>query len=445
MSWISNLIVKITGDNKSLDDSIKSSESKLGKFKGTLLAAASAGAAAFAILINWAKETVWGIDAINNTLSVTKQLLTDVIMKQGMHLKQALDVSKQQNKIRFDDAKEVWQVAKMQSELNQLIVESANQTLSHAQKLKVLTQAMEKEKQLKEFLIADAKEEMRVAYDAWQLNIANEKLRENFYKAAAKMEAAKAMNSRRLQSQYTAELQAQIEKEKALIDAFTPLPEDIAEANRQMEQFRKKTETTAAAAKMMVNDLSNLAAPDFGLQRDNTLAGGPGMPNVFNPYMFTGDEYKIQIEDWKQTWEAAIMDVTSMLSDTFIGVFERIGSGSFDGFGDELLSSFGNLVANLGKMLVALGTTMLLAQQTLLTPSIPTAIAAIAAGSAAMAIGGLMMGAASRGAASLGGGYSGGGGGGYSSQGMQTIKVQVEGKIEGRDIVIAQRRFLEDN
>lgn len=445
MSWISNIIVKITGDNKGLDKSLNESEGKLGKFKGAILGAATAGAAAFAILINWAKETVWGIDAMNKSLTVSKQLLTDVIMKDGLHLKQASEVADRQNKIRFDNAKEVWQIAKMQSELNQLIVQSADQTLSHAEKLKILTKAMEKEKQLKEFLIADAKEEMRVAYDAWQLNITNEAAREQFYRAAARLEEAKAMNSRRLQSQYTAELQAQIEKEKALIDAFTPLPEDVAEANRQMELFRNKTQQAADAAKMMVTDFSNLAAPDFGLQRDNTLAGAPQGGSIFNPYMFTGKDYIPQIEDWKATWESAIMDVTSLLSDAFIRVFESIGSGSFEGFGDDLLRNFGNLVANLGKMLVALGTTMLLAQTLLKTPSIPTAIAAIAAGGAAMAIGGLMMGAASRGAKSLSSGGSGGGGGYGVANGMQTIKVEVEGKISGKDIVIASKRFLNDN
>ena len=139
------------------------------------------------------------------------------------------------------------------------------------------------------------------------------------------------------------------------------------------------------------------------------------------------------------------MGVADLMANTFTDLFEHIGSGSMEGFGNDLLKNFGSLVSQLGKMLVALGTTMFFAQTLLQTPSVPTAIAAIAAGGAAMAIGGAMMGAANRGANSLSGGGSGGGNYSGNSSGTQTIKVEVQGRISGKDIALAASRYGEDN
>ena len=52
MSWISSIIVKITGDNKGLNTAVDQSESKLGKFKGAIMGAAAAGAAVYAMRLD---------------------------------------------------------------------------------------------------------------------------------------------------------------------------------------------------------------------------------------------------------------------------------------------------------------------------------------------------------------------------------------------------------
>ena len=173
------------------------------------------------------------------------------------------------------------------------------------------------------------------------------------------------------------------------------------------------------------NLLEGLTHP--GLQK------GPVMPEV--------KELSEAQQAWINSWKQATDEVTSMISDAFIGVFENIGKGSFKGFGDALLQNFGRFIANFGKMLVAMGTSMLLALTLMKAPSIPTAIAAIAAGGVAMAIGGLMMGMASKQSGNMGGSS----GSGTSAAGMQKIKVEVYGKIAGKDIVISSRRYVEDN
>jgi cell division septum initiation protein DivIVA len=443
---LNDLFVKIKGDNKDLKGKLKDSEQDVKGFSGavkgigaSMAAAAAAGAAAFTVILRWIKDTSFGVEAMNVALGASKQLLTDLIMGNGLHIKEAIENARLQSKIQNDDIKEGYIVKKMQSELAQLIRAAADQTLSHSERLKVLTQAMEKEKQLKEFLLADAREELSAAYENWRLNLASLEAKRKYYEVAGRIKDIEGMDSRRLQSQFTGELKAQEERAKALVEAFTPLPEDIAEANRQMSLFVNKTIDLADTFKMMSEiDLSHLKMPSFGVKAGNTLAGAPSQPDKGDPNLFGGFN---AAEQWKQAWEGAIMEVTSLLSDEFTKVFESIGKGSFKGFGQELLGNFGSLISSLGKMLVSLGTTMLLALTLLKTPSIPTAIAAIAAGAAAMAIGGTMMGMAQ--GANLGGGGGSSGGGGGQGISSQQMKVIVEGKIRGKDIVIASRRYEE--
>lgn len=180
-------------------------------------------------------------------------------------------------------------------------------------------------------------------------------------------------------------------------------------------------------------DTSNLKIPQLGGTPGaaDVLAGGPKKPS---------SAYQ---EQWVQSWKDAVQEVTSLISDAFINLWESIGKGSFQGFGDQLLQNFGQFIANFGKMLVSMGTSMLLALTLMKTPSIPTAIAAIAAGAAAMAVGGVMMGMASRQSGNLN--SSSGGGGGSTGMTAQQIKVIVEGRIRGKDIVIASRRYEEAN
>ena len=148
-------------------------------------------------------------------------------------------------------------------------------------------------------------------------------------------------------------------------------------------------------------------------------------------------------KQWEQEWKTAAKDVSTFISDELTQVFEDIGKGSFKGFGQDLVKNFGQLLVQLGKMLISLGTTMLLAQTLLKTPSVPTAIMAIAAGAAAIAIGGAMMGAASSGGDAMASGSSvGSGGTGYSSQ---NSKITVEGYIKGQDIFITNNRYTDTN
>jgi len=210
----------------------------------------------------------------------------------------------------------------------------------------------------------------------------------------------------------------------------------IAEGDQAI--FRLTKTLTGLEGKLI--DIKNIAGPSIvpiAHLLIPQLGPTPGAADILAPApkMPGAKDYT---EEWQNTWNDAISEVTNFMSEAFTDVFTKIGEGSFEGFGKTLLLSFGKLVANLGKMLMSLGTTMLLALTLLKIPTIPTAIAAIAAGAAAMAIGGLMIGAASHGGASMSGGATASNYGNATQQ--QYINVNVKGTIKGRDIELSLRR-----
>jgi hypothetical protein len=499
-----DLFVRIKGDNsdlkKTFKDTANETEGFVSKVKGigtSLIAAAAAGAGAFKVLIDWVKDTSYGISAMNVGLAVAKQALTDLIMGQGSNLKEAARISREKSQNEQDDIKRQYEAKQLQSELNQLIVASADQTKTHAERLDALTKAMQKQKDLKALMLFEAKEELQFAYDNWKINLASVDAKKAFYEAAGKVREIEGMDSRRLQSQFTSQLVAQRKEVDDLRKAFQTYEQDAREAfggeiiknldilNGRMKDLTGKMsglDSGTASGRFAIKELRkeinwlqeeidhtgkenilqkitgfsaegivlaskqyhDALAQIFGFSDSNEaktrLAPGPNS-KAKNTALFSdmGDP----AENWKKSWESAIQDVTNLMSDQFIKVFEDIGKGSFAGFGDDMLKSFGSLVANLGKMLMALGTTMLLAQTLLKTPSIPTAIAAIAAGAAAMAIGGMMMGAASQGL-SGGGSSSGGGGGSYRNNPSQ-LKEQLIAKVNGKSLDIVLKRYYADN
>ena len=419
-------------NSKGFVDALSQADGAIGKFGkqlGRMSLAIGAAGAVFGVLINWFKETAAGAEVMNVSLAVSKQLLTDIIMGQGFHLKEAFKNAKAQTKINEDNAVQGYQLAKMHKELNLLVVAAADQTKSLAEKKEILTKAMAKEREIKEFLIKDAKEERKVLWDVWQANLANTKAREDFYKAAARLEEVQGMASRGLMSQYTAVLEQQAQRARDLAEAFTPLPEDVAESNRQIKLFTERTIDLASALDLAATANRKLNFPSVGIPAGNTLSPNKTVVGQSSALFSWFDA----TSEWKGLWESAIMEVTSFMADTFGEVFERIGEGSFQGFGENLLGNFGNLIKSLGKMLMLFGSLWLAALTLMKAPTIPTAIAAIAIGAAAVGVGSLMIGASKRAASNISGG---------GSTTQQSVNVQ--GVIKGRDIYLSSQRYVNE-
>jgi hypothetical protein len=168
---------------------------------------------------------------------------------------------------------------------------------------------------------------------------------------------------------------------------------------------------------------------------------GASFMNGMDSYM---NEAVFMVDNWTGTLQSAFMDMANVVTNSVEQIFEGIGSGNLEGVFNNILGGMGSFIANIGKMLVAYGAAMLAFSILSKSPDPISATAAIGAGLAAIAIGSLIKGAASKGVQALGGG--GGGGGSYSSASKgiqtQTMTIQVEGILKGSDILISNRRAV---
>ncbi len=168
---------------------------------------------------------------------------------------------------------------------------------------------------------------------------------------------------------------------------------------------------------------------------------GAAFMNGMDSYM---NEAVFMVDNWTGTLQSAFMDMADVVTNSVEQIFEGIGSGNLEGVFNNILGGMGSFIANIGKMLVAYGAAMLAFSILSKSPDPISATAAIGAGLAAIAIGSLIKGAASKGVQALGGG--GGGGGSYSSASKgiqtQTMTIQVEGILKGSDILISNRRAV---
>jgi hypothetical protein len=148
-----------------------------------------------------------------------------------------------------------------------------------------------------------------------------------------------------------------------------------------------------------------------------------------------------ELTEWQTMWQEAKINMVDSAADMVEGLFTAISSGNWDDFGKELLMGFANFLSMLGKQMIALAMAESAFMKALANPEMwPLALAA---GIAAVAIAGLIRGTISQGSQS----FSSGGGGGSSygsSNGAGELRVVVEGKIQGRDIYISNRRYSDE-
>jgi hypothetical protein len=452
MGLLNDLLVRIRGDNKGLDKSLDDSKKGIQGFKGSLMAAAAAGAAAFKVLIDWAKDTTVGIEAINVATRASKQLLTDLITGQRSHIKEAIENAKKQSKINDDNILEGYELKTMQSELAQLITASADQTKSHAEKLDLLTQAMEKERQIKAFLLADAREELKVAYDNWEINKQSISAKKAYYEIAGRIREIEGMDSRRLQSQYSGELKAQADRADDLVDAFTDESDAITEVNKALtEQLSIFTRLGTSVFSPKTKGLAP-AIP-------KTLAGGPQSmygTNLVAEAMAEAWQEQIdegalmeQIEAYSDRLKESLIDMRAMAIDYGTRVIEDLGAalagGDVKGLGERLLMGLADLLSQFGRMLITLALGESAFVKSLKNPLLwPIALAA---GAAMLVTAGVIRGVLSSAGESMGSG----GGGGYSGGGasranasFQTNKVELVGVLKGSDIYLSGKRYAKE-
>jgi len=161
-------------------------------------------------------------------------------------------------------------------------------------------------------------------------------------------------------------------------------------------------------------------------------------------------EFANQMLAWQELVIGVRQAVVNLATDIAETLGEAIGKalagGNFDDLGKDLLMNFANFLSQLGKMMVAYGSMLMIFSKA--KPDPISAGLAIAAGIAAIAIAGAIKGAISGAGKSLGGGGGSYGGSYAGSTGGNNIqaytnRIEVFGKLSGSDITIASRRYTD--
>jgi predicted RNase H-like nuclease (RuvC/YqgF family) len=115
---------------------------------------------------------------------------------------------------------------------------------------------MEKEKELKAFLLGEARKDLQIAYDNWKINLGNIDAKNKYYEAAKKVVEIEGMDSRRLMSQTTGVIEQQAQRARDLADAFTEVESGSSKLKTELDLLKKELETTDSADQNYIKTLN---------------------------------------------------------------------------------------------------------------------------------------------------------------------------------------------
>jgi hypothetical protein len=200
-----------------------------------------------------------------------------------------------------------------------------------------------------------------------------------------------------------------------------------------------KLEDIKRVASPAMAAVGNIAIPQ--------LTGNITTPNELRPGPTDAgyDAALVRLKQFQKDMEGVMNELQYMVQDFAAQFLDAIGQalagGNTKDLGKSLLISLANFMSQFGVLLLATGLGMKAFNESIenMNPAL-----AIGAGIALILAAGAIKGLMSKGVKGSGGGSSGGGG--YSAAAMEkAMKIEVYGKIEGKDIAITSRRYVEDN
>jgi hypothetical protein len=233
------------------------------------------------------------------------------------------------------------------------------------------------------------------------------------------------------------------------IAELSKLSQTAKEAAEALDKLKKANEPIYAKYGQTMGGISGVKPTTSG-----TLAGAPNItPNQgtidYKAAQIDADNAmtaaELRLEQFNADIRNVLNELNYMVQDFAAQFLDAIGQalagGNTKDLGKGLLIALANFMVQFGVMLLTTGLGLKAFAESMNNPE--NAGIAIAAGAALIIAGGAIKGLLSKGAKG-GGGSSGGGG--YSAAAMEkAMKIEVYGKIEGKDIAITSRRYVEDN
>lgn len=246
--------------NKQEEESANSLTGKISKWALSL----GGAAAALGVLKKAFGETTQGMNLFNQVGAVTKQILHDIVSGAGLSVNRmlsAIDLQRQYNALRIQQYKDSYDVAVKENEYQQLYAESLDQTLSRAEKLKLIDDALRAHNEAIDIQVADTRKMLALAEKSLMDRPSSEKLLKEYADLQTKLEnldAERVSSTKRLIRQRSALLKEEVDEElewrKNLHDELSKLADDYNEKQKADAEKLKQINNEILAARLTGKD-----------------------------------------------------------------------------------------------------------------------------------------------------------------------------------------------
>jgi hypothetical protein len=497
MSWLNNLIVKIKGDKTQLDSTLKSSESSIGGW-GKRVAGIFAAAFGVSAIISFGKEVIGlankaeGVKTAFQTLNApgllqglrlaTRGTVTDFqLMQKAIQARNfQIPLSQLATYFEFATKRAIQTGESVDYLVDSIITGIGRKSVLVMDNLGISAASLQKEIQKTgDFGIAAGNiirgeltsmgevadtTAIKIASisTAWQnikggigAQITQSPIFQSITNWVANVgKFAQAPGMSLAQAIYGATFKAD-EFNKILDDSNKAISENSSAILKQAEAKKKASQWAIEGAsagygkvpgqvstsgikptiKLAEKSFDQQVREVLGIQEG--LASGPSIPEGIN---LMRDETVVALENFNYQLSDLFKEGVMIVTDSIEDMFAAMTSGDWSSFGNKLLIGFANFLSMFGKLLIAYAVSLEAFQSTM--GNIFTWPVALAAGVGAIAIAGLIKGAASKAGSTVNsGGASGGGGYGSAQMNNMQVKVIVEGKTSGKDIYWSNKRY----
>ena len=496
---LKDLIVKIRGDKSDLDQKLEGAGGSLGKFKLKALALAGAitgaVAGAFSIFKKALESTKAGSDLLERSIATAKGALggffttigagnfkfSDIIenMKKGARAAREYTFSMQllQEQIASSNLNKAYlEWAKNEAMVN------AYETKNAAERRKFIEEAINLQKQITAIEKEEVDKQIEVFERAYieRMPDAAKKFEGNLHDVFLALSRQRklldelAVNYNQKKGQFVFGSSAEWKKNYETLEKLgqqigisnVEAVRTLAEAYLYLENVMYKTDMPLskyvelltksvnveaegeAALKLMTRMFTNLSAEtkeaNTELEKLKEQFVGLTKISIEPKQLDLGlrpmkQQVVATTNEWRGIIDSLNSFVASFAADFIESLGMALGGANIEELGKSLLLSFADFLAQLGRMLIAYSGAL---QAFQFTSSNPAAWpVALAAGVAALVAAGAIK-AAIRGGMNTVAHGGGGGGAAYNAE-AGSLRVVVEGKLRGKDIYFANRRFEE--
>ena len=212
-------------------------------------------------------STTVAMNAMNVVGQITKQMFYDVAVNGKLSAESMLaaaEAAKLMNEKRIGDRKDMIEFAMLEREISKLEFDAADKTKTRAERQEALNKAINKQNELSDKKIADAKEDLRITQDLIAIRPKDDKLRqqeaENI-RTIIKLDQERFDQSKRNEGKLTAFNQEEIDARKKLFDdyyAWIDKQNDAAD-KAELERIKKEDEKRQKESKSIADYIQKSA------------------------------------------------------------------------------------------------------------------------------------------------------------------------------------------